>query len=207
MITTMALLAAAAAAAATPASCAVTGHTEPGAAVTAHRYPLANIGVTPAPPPVNGAMAGRDGSFCIASLPDGAYVIRVFARKSRAAYSAPPDCADCCAKGQVSFAPAFSPKVDVRGGKAPAPVKLLPREVPAYCVRGEVRDRSGKLVTDDPLHLEMEGPSSWSTSVKNYEGRFLLTGLAAGAYKLTVRGHIHRLRVTNSTITTVVRLP
>lgn len=199
----MTLLAAAAAA----ASCAVTGHTEPGAAVTAHRYPLANPGSTPAPAPVNGAMAGRDGSFCIASLPDGAYVIRVYARKSKAAYSAPPDCADCCGKKLVDFAPAFSPRIEVRNGKAAAPVELRPREVPAYCVRGEVRDRSGKLVKDEPIHLEMEAPSTWSTSVKNYEGRFLLTGLPAGTYKLTVRGNVHRFRVTNSTMTTVLRLP
>ena len=57
------------------------------------------------------------------------------------------------------------------------------RRVPAYCVRGEVRDAGGALMSQAAIAVEQ---GSWSATVFNEGGRFLLTGLPSGSYTIRI---------------------
>ncbi|MGJ5821009.1 carboxypeptidase-like regulatory domain-containing protein, partial [Paludibaculum fermentans] len=112
---------------------------------------------------------------------------------------------------------------DARKGGNPQPVRVLEdrtiaglaivlRSAPAFCVRGEVRNAAGVLRGDVALRLEAQG---WSASVFNDGGRFLLTGLLPGEYRLIVTGQgvvsqelaRELIRVDSSNSRVVVRLP
>jgi len=58
----------------------------------------------------------------------------------------------------------------------------LPR-VPAYCIRGEVRDGKGRPVEQVALSI---GQRWWSTGVFSQNGRFLIPHLVPGTYELVV---------------------
>ncbi|MCX6624439.1 MAG: carboxypeptidase-like regulatory domain-containing protein, partial [Acidobacteria bacterium] len=75
--------------------------------------------------------------------------------------------------GAVSFAP----------GKPVRGVDIRLRRGAVYCVRGEVRDSSGKLSGQVALGLETEG---FGTGVLSEGGRFLLTNLPPGTYTVSV---------------------
>lgn len=127
-----------------------------------------------------GAAANDRGQYCIRGLMPGAYSLRVAERRTPP--SASPDCKECCDPA-TEFAPAQTPEVTVR---QPAVSDIRLRRVPAYCVRGEVRDGAGRLRGDVALSVSAD---SWSAAVLNEGGRFLLTSLPAGVYTLTVRDH------------------
>jgi len=75
------------------------------------------------------------------------------------------------------------------------------QRAPAYCVRGQVIDSSGTLRGDVGLGLIADG---WSASVFNEGGRFLLTSLPAGEYRLMVteRGRFGRVLVQRAILVT-----
>ncbi len=166
------------------------GSPSPHAAVTVFRYPLDSFG---RPAQVfAGASADADGRFCLLDLPDGIYAVRAGSPSNPP--SARPDCRSCCDPATV-FAPAFfrqpnskeaaATPVTLRKGRAAEAVRIALPRVPAYCVRGEVRNRGGKRLVGVGITLRSSDLASTST-VFNGEGRFLLTGLPSGDYDLIV---------------------
>ncbi len=140
--------------------------------------------------PVSGAVAGPTGEYCIRELPPGQYVIRAVARKQPP--SASPECDSCCVSRMSEFQTTFYPAsasreravpIVVGDGKNADGTDIILRRVPAYCVRGEVRDSNGVLRADVALTLEAD---SWSAGVINDGGRFLLTNLPPGSYTVAV---------------------
>ena len=160
----------------------------PSAAVTALPKPLTQAVLGPTSP-ANGAIAGRRGEYCVPRLPVGEYYIRAIARTQPA--SASPACDSCCRPGTefgITFFRHSSSReratpVSVGNRQHPSGVELVMRRMPAYCVRGEVRDQLGALLSNVAIALETE---SWSAGVLNEGGRFLLTSLPPGAYTVVI---------------------
>jgi hypothetical protein len=133
---------------------------------------------------MNSGIADAQGAYCIPDLPAGAYSIRVTARTQPS--SASPSCHRCC-DASLEFPTLLRERaLTVVAGKATVPIDLRLQRVPAFCVRGEVRDRNGTLRTDVAVGLE-EG--SWATGVFTEGGKFLLTHLPPGDYVLVVSEH------------------
>jgi hypothetical protein len=128
----------------------------------------------------NGAVASREGEFCIPKLPPGEYRLRTVARAQPP--TASPSCDSCCDPGK-EFERAVAIPVQVTGSTAPTKIDVVLRRVPAFCVRGEVRDRTGALRPDYAIGLEMDGSS---TGVLSEGGRFLLTNLPMGSYTVAI---------------------
>ena len=125
--------------------------------------------------PANFPVADRDGAYCIPPMPLGEYLIRAFHRAQPPSSS--PNCASCC-DPSFEFEPT-SHAVMVSQSRATTATRIVLRRVPAYCVRGEVRDSRGALASG--VHIVLEMPSG-SGGVFNDGGRFLLAGLPAGNY-------------------------
>jgi Carboxypeptidase regulatory-like domain len=139
---------------------------------------------------VNGATADHRGEYCIRGLPPGEYLIRATTRTQPP--SASPDCNACCGPNSElaamfhrrSRSREHATRVPVRNGRNASGVDIMMRRVPAYCVRGEVRDHRGALLSDAAIALEAD---SWSAGVLSEGGRFLLTHLPSGSYTVVVR--------------------
>lgn len=174
--------------------CAIQGRViDPGGAPVASAAVRAiRAGSLPVPrdSPSGGVTADLRGEFCLSGLDPGEYLIRTSARSSPP--SAAPGCAECCVLTSEFVPTAY--RVRVESSRNAPPVTIAMRRVPAYCVRGEVVDSSGRLRGDAGLVLSADG---WSASVFNEGGRFLLTSLPAGEYRLTVTepGRVGRVLV------------
>lgn len=163
---------------------------------------------------VGGAVADASGRYAIRQLPPGRYYVRASA--SSAPPSASPSCASCCRAVSVLDATFHRRAASREKAKLVAPpasgVTIAMRRVPGWCVRGEVRDGTGRLRGDVALSLRSDG---WSAGVINEGGRFLLTNLPAGLYTLVavdqpkigrvlaerpilVRGNVERVVITVS---------
>jgi hypothetical protein len=134
-----------------------------------------------------GATTDTEGRYCIAQqpgntpLPAGSYRLRAVARPL--AVPAAADCTDCCAPATDLLTTYAASAVEVKPG-APAPeVNIRLRRGPVYCVRGEVREADGNRAARATLVLEREGDR---TSLTAQHGRFLLTRLEPGRYRLIV---------------------
>lgn len=114
------------------------------------------------------------GVFCFRDRAEGSLRLRVTARTQPS--SASPSCQQCCT-ATVEF-PTWEQAIATGG-----PTNVEMRRMPAFCVRGEVRDSKGTLRSDVALSV---GEGSWSATVFNEGGRFLLTNLPAGSYVLMV---------------------
>jgi len=151
--------------------------------------PFAAVSALRGPSIRAGASANRLGEYCIRELAAGEYLIRATARTQPP--SASPACDECC-DSNSEFGTTFyrrsrsrerASTVSVVIGRTASGVDILMRRVPAYCVRGEVRDDRGALLSDVAIALEGD---SWSAGVLNEGGRFLLTNLPAGSYTLVI---------------------
>jgi hypothetical protein len=159
----------------------------PFAVVSALRSPFA--GTDPPAAPVSGSATDGRGEYCIRELPSGEYFVRATARMRPP--SASPAC-DACCRPNVELETAFfggsrtlkrATPVAAGNGRRASAIDIVMRRVPAYCVRGEVRDGRGVLLGDVGIALAQE---SWSAGVLNEGGRFLLTGLPAGSYTVLI---------------------
>ena len=144
-----------------------------------------------------GAVTNERGEYCISvlpggeDLPSGRYRVRAHARTSPP--SASPSCQSCC-RAATDFALTFHPSavnaekgnpVALDAGRHLVGIDIRLRPVAVYCVRGEVRDRSGALVEKASLGLSLDDVGA-SAGVITESGRFLLTNLTSGAYTLTL---------------------
>lgn len=154
--------------------------------------PLARLvvnaeGTAPEPGPRRyGAPTNDQGEYCIRAafagetIPAGSY--RIIARPRAGPLSASPRCAACC--GPVSaLVSTATPPVLIQPGRPVVTADLRLRRAPLYCVRGEVRNRSGRLVTDIAMGLEFDGGS---TAVLLESGKFLLVNLEPGNYTAVI---------------------
>lgn len=139
---------------------------------------------------VSGAAAGSGGEYCIRGLPPGKYIVRAVARTHPP--SASPRCDSCCGSSLTEFQTTFYPAslskelaalIEIIEGKSATGIDIMMRRVRAYCVRGEVRDENGVLMTDVAVAVEAD---SWSAGVLTEGGRFLLTSLPAGTYTIVI---------------------
>ena len=129
---------------------------------------------------VNDTVANQRGEYCIRALPPGEHFIRASARMQPP--SASPACDSCCDPNSEFAATSYPVSVGKAGKASGLDIRM--RRVPAYCVRGEVRDHTGRLRSDLAIGLEQ---GSWSAGVFNEAGRFLLTNLPSGSYTLVIR--------------------
>lgn len=160
-----------------------------GAAVTATRRGFAAF---TAAQPAGGATSDSSGSYCIAGLAPGEYEIRAAAR--RHAPSSSPGCVECCAPGTERGVGLL--RRMARGSRA----DLRLSDVPAFCVRGEVRDSKGVLMPGAAISV-VAPEGGFAAGVLNEGGRFLLTRLPAGVYRIEVRdtpGLLGRLLVSRA---------
>ncbi len=182
-----------------PATCSVSGRVTddagqpvPFAAVTALRDLL--------PSPVNGGSANQRGEFCIGELPPGAYRVRAFARLRPP--SASPSCRSCCPADLTEFVPTFFDRpVTVARSQGASKVDIRMRKTRAYCLRAEVRNSQGALVSDAGMAIGQAGSSS---TVFGEGGRFLITSLPPGPYELHVQDHRQNGRLPASRVVQVV---
>jgi hypothetical protein len=148
-----------------------------GAAVTALRAE-AIAGVS-----VGGDVADARGRYCIGQLPPGRYFIRASAPS--APPSASPSCESCCRAAPVldaTFHPAAASRNKAKLIAVPASgADIAMRRAPGWCVRGQVRDETGRLRGDVALSLRSDVSSA---GLINEGGRFLLTSLPSGLYTL-----------------------
>lgn len=143
--------------------------------------------------PVSGAVAGSGGEYCIHGLPPGKYIVRAVARTHPP--SASPECDTCCGSSLTEFRTTFyraslskehATAVEITKGKNAAGIDIIMRRARAYCLRGQVRDGNGVLMTNVAVALETD---SWSSGVITEGGRFLLTSLPAGIYTIVISDH------------------
>jgi len=143
--------------------------------------------------PVSGAVAGSAGEYCIHGLSPGKYIVRAVARTHPP--SASPECDTCCGSSLTEYQTTFyraslskehATVIEITKGKNAAGIDIMMRRVRAYCLRGEVRDGNGVLMTDVAVTLETD---SWSSGVITEGGRFLLNSLPAGIYTIVISDH------------------
>ena len=152
-----------------------------------------------------GSAADQRGEYCLGELPLGDYLVRATARMHPP--SASPLCDSCCrptTEFETTFyraphapGPASPVSVVKHGNRSTVDIQM--RRVPAYCVRGEVRDITGSLVSQAAIAIEQ---GTWSAGVLSEGGRFLLTSLPPGAYTILVRdrpqfGRVLARRIVN----------
>lgn len=140
-----------------------------------------------------GVTADSQGSFCIAAAPSGFYSLVASAR-SRAP-SASPRCGWDCCKPITEFVATTHPRATANSGKR---IRIVLRRSPAFCVRGEVRSRTGVLPTNLAISLVEPGGGSVH-SVLHENGKFLLTALPVGTYTIQV-GRSIGLRLAEASI-------
>jgi len=140
--------------------------------------------------PAGGATTDGSGRYCLKGLRPGGYVLRVIVRTHPP--SASPACSECCSASS-EFVPSgyggmqeqnSGQTVWVERGRTASTATVVLQRAPAYCVPGEVRDAKGTLREDVRIALHGVG---WSASVLNEGGRFLLTNLLPGEYRLVIR--------------------
>lgn len=138
---------------------------------------------------VTGSVVNHRGEYCLRGLPLGDYLIRAMARTRPP--SASPSCHSCCGSNtdfETTFyrsplAPGQASPVSVGKRRSLSGVDIQLHRVPAYCVHGEVRDARGSLVSQAAIAVEQ---GSWSSTVLNEGGRFLLTSLPSGSYTILI---------------------
>lgn len=127
-----------------------------------------------------GVAADSQGLFCIAAVPSGFYSLVASARLQ--APSASPRCGGECCKPIKEFVATTYPRAKANSGKH---FRIVLQRAPAFCVRGEVRSRTGVLPRD--LAISVVEPDGGSVhSVLHENGRFLLTALPVGTYTIQV---------------------
>ncbi|MCA2971121.1 MAG: carboxypeptidase regulatory-like domain-containing protein [Acidobacteriaceae bacterium] len=130
--------------------------------------------------PAIGTVSDNQGHFCLKAAPAGRYSIAASARTQTPSSS--PRCEECCRPAK-EFAPTMYP------AKLPANsdtgIKIVLGMIPAFCVRGEVRSRTGVLPPHFTISVaEPDGEALYSILHEN--GRFLLTAFPSGDYIIEV---------------------
>ena len=152
------------------------GRPVPYAAVSAIRatFPLV--------PPAAGATADPNGRYCLRGLAAGDYFVRAEGRTL--AMSASPSCVDCCAPTRGVTPTSHRVRVRVTRSETDSLfVNIRMRERALHCVKGEVRDTSGRLRPDLTISLASD---TQSVTVIQEGGRFLLTKVPSGRYTMRV---------------------
>lgn len=134
-----------------------------------------------------GALTDAEGAFCIAvqpgerELPPGNYTLHVMAGSGPV--SSVASCRDCCGPASDTVSgPVVAVTVAARTAVEGVTIRL--RRGALYCVRGEVRSRSGRRASRATAELVGNGYST--TVVLDGAGRFLVSRVPAGRYLVRV---------------------
>lgn len=134
-----------------------------------------------------GAVTNNRGEYCMRAafagqrIQAGSY--RIIARGEARPLSASPRCAGCCAQAVALVSTAAPSPIMIHPGRVVANIDIRLRRAPVYCVRGEVRNQAGRLMTDIAMGLEFDGGG---TAVMLEAGKFLLVNLEPGDYTAVI---------------------